>query len=87
MVALNPQIVVWEYTLACNSHCIHCGSDARTPRKDELSTEEAISLVHQIKKVGFKRLILSGGEPTLRQDWVRIAEESKAKFIPFEVCK
>jgi radical SAM protein with 4Fe4S-binding SPASM domain len=67
--------------LACNSHCIHCGSDARTPRKNELSTEEAIDFVHQIKEVGFKRLILSGGEPTLRQDWVRIAEEAKTENL------
>ena len=70
---IKPSIVVWEYTLACNSHCIHCGSDANRPRPDELTTDEALDLVDQILETGFKRVVLSGGEPTLRADWPIVA--------------
>ncbi|MBT3324263.1 hypothetical protein HN681_04665 [archaeon] len=28
MQKINPGIIVWEYTLRCNSKCLHCGSDA-----------------------------------------------------------
>ena len=66
---LNPLVVVWEYTLACNSKCIHCGSRAGKPRKSELSSLECLDLVDQLADLGFKRVILSGGEPTLREDW------------------
>lgn len=76
---LDPMTVVWEYTLACNSRCLHCGSDAKTARRNELSSAEALNLVSQIKEIGFSKVILSGGEPTLRKDWVqtgrRIVEE------------
>ena len=65
---LNPRVVVWEYTLRCNSGCIHCGSDAKTARDNELSTQESKDLVEQIKEIGFKLIVLSGGEPTLRED-------------------
>ena len=38
----RPKICVWEITLACNAHCIHCGSVAGEPRADELGTDEAV---------------------------------------------
>lgn len=71
MVELDPKVVVWEYTLRCNSKCLHCGSDAVSSRSDELSFEEALDLVNQISNIGFKLVVLSGGEPTLRKDWFR----------------
>lgn len=73
-VELDPHTVVWEYTLRCNSRCIHCGSDASSPRRDELTSEEALDLVDQMADVGFRRVFLSGGEPTLRKDWFQTAQ-------------
>jgi len=71
---LNPTTVVWEYTLACNSKCIHCGSSAAKPRKNELTELEALRLVRDIKETGFKLIVLSGGEATLRKDWYNTAK-------------
>ncbi|MFC1698249.1 radical SAM protein [Nanoarchaeota archaeon] len=78
---INPDSVVWEYTLQCNSKCLHCGSNAKDKRENELSTEESLDLVDQIKDVGFKKIFLSGGEPTLRKDWIKIAERIKEHDI------
>ncbi len=82
---LAPDIVVWELTLTCNMNCIHCGSTAGPDKQllDELSTDEAISLVHQLAEIGTKRIVLSGGEPFLRKDWEEIATEiAKVGMIP-----
>jgi len=65
---------VWEITLKCNIHCIHCGSSANTfKRKDELTTAEALDLIEQLADLGCKRVVLSGGEPFLRKDWAILA--------------
>ena len=68
MYKLNT--VVWEITLKCNIHCLHCGSSADyNARNNELSTSEALDLIEQLSDLGCRRVVLSGGEPFLRQDW------------------
>ena len=76
-----PRIGVWELTLACNSNCLHCGSYAGKKREDELTTEEAFHLVDDLAELKCERIILSGGEPTLRKDWYDIANRLKEKDI------
>lgn len=66
---------VWEITLKCNLACSHCGSRAGDARADELTTEEALDLVHQMAEVGITEVSLIGGEAFLRKDWLDIAAE------------
>ena len=68
-----PRSCVWELTLACNAHCIHCGSSAGKRREDELTTEEAIKLIEELADLGCSSITLSGGEPLLRDDWTDLA--------------
>ena len=68
---------VWEFTLKCNSNCIHCGSSAGKPRSDELNTRESIILVKDLKSCGYDGVALMGGEPFLRNDWYDVAKEIK----------
>jgi len=69
---VKHKCAVWEFTLKCNSNCIHCGSSAGKPRLDELDTEEALSLVKDLKSNGYDGIALMGGEPFLRGDWYEI---------------
>jgi radical SAM protein with 4Fe4S-binding SPASM domain len=64
-----PLIVSWNLTRKCNLKCSHCYINA-TPNelKDELNTEESKRLIDQIAEVSRPLLILSGGEPLLRND-------------------
>ncbi|MBR6162327.1 radical SAM protein [bacterium] len=65
---------VWEITLSCNIHCLHCGSNADiNKRPKELSTEEALGLIEQLADLGCQRVVLSGGEPFMRKDWSVLA--------------
>lgn len=65
---------VWELTLACNLNCIHCGSSAGRKRGDELTSQEAEKLCHDLKRAGCLGVALMGGEPMLRKDFFEIAE-------------
>lgn len=69
----RPRYCVWELTLACNLRCTHCGSAAGRPRPDELTTTEALDVVAQLADLECRLITLSGGEPTLRPDWDRLA--------------
>ena len=61
-------IVSWNVTNACNMFCDHCYREAGCKAEDELSTEEAKTLLEQIARAGFKIMIFSGGEPLIRPD-------------------
>jgi radical SAM protein with 4Fe4S-binding SPASM domain len=64
-----PLVISWNVTLRCNLKCSHCYINAKeTKLPDELSTDAAKMLIHQITEVSRPLLILSGGEPLLRED-------------------
>jgi len=66
--------VVWEITLRCDLACAHCGSRAGKPRENELSTQEAIEVVHQLADLGVQEITLIGGEAYLHSGWYEIAK-------------
>jgi radical SAM protein with 4Fe4S-binding SPASM domain len=67
-----PFMMIWEMTLACNLKCGHCGSRAGKRRPDELSTEEALDMITQMRELGARELCIIGGEAHLRKDWLEI---------------
>lgn len=70
-----PMIVIWEMTRACALSCAHCRAEAIPYRSlDELSTNEAFALVAEIAVAGAKLLVLSGGDPLMRDDIYKIIE-------------
>lgn len=69
----GPACAVWEFTLACNLKCLHCGSTAGGRRERELSTEEALALCADLKRAGCRGVALMGGEPLLRPDFFAVA--------------
>ena len=69
-----PRIISWNLTLQCPLKCPHCYSDAGEYEvQHPLSTTEAFSVLDQIKDTGNPVVILSGGEPMMREDVFKIA--------------
>lgn len=71
-------LISWNVTKECNLKCRHCYRDAGVKAPDELTTPEAKDLVDEISKSGFKIVILSGGEPLLREDIYEIISRIKS---------
>jgi heme b synthase len=68
------RLVAWETTRRCNLACKHCRAVAENHHYDnELDTEKSFTLLEQIKEVGTPIIILTGGEPLLREDIFDIA--------------
>jgi len=72
---VRPIYAVWEITLACDLACRHCGSRAGRTRPDELTTAQALDLVHQMHGLGVLEVTVIGGEAYLRDDWTEIVRE------------
>ena len=62
----------WNMTYACNYRCGICFTDAGANSPNELTTQEALETVEKIDAAGVHDLILSGGEPFMREDIVDI---------------
>jgi radical SAM protein with 4Fe4S-binding SPASM domain len=67
-----PRYAVWEITLACDQHCIHCGSRAGHSRPSELDTDECLDVVRQLRELGVGEVTLVGGEAYLRNDLILV---------------
>jgi radical SAM protein with 4Fe4S-binding SPASM domain len=74
----RPAYAVWELTLRCDLACHHCSSRAGRARPDELSRDEALSLVEQLAELGVAEVTLIGGEVYLRDDWTDVVRAIRA---------
>lgn len=74
-------IISWNITKACQLKCRHCYRDAGTKDREELTTAEGKTLIDEIAAAGFKILILSGGEPLLREDVYEFIDHARAGGI------
>ncbi len=65
----SPYIVIWETTRACDLACVHCRAEAiKTRNPNELSTEEAVALLEDVRGFGKPLFVLTGGDPIRRPD-------------------
>lgn len=64
-----PITVAWEITRACGLRCLHCRADA-IPKRDprELSTDEGKALIDEVKRIGARVIVITGGDPLIRND-------------------
>ncbi len=75
-----PLVMSWNVTRKCNLKCSHCYINAaKEELQDELTTEEAKRLMDQISDVSRPLLILSGGEPLLREDIYELIQYGASK--------
>jgi AdoMet-dependent heme synthase len=74
------RLVAWETTRNCNLSCVHCRASATCgPYSNELDTQAAYKLLDQIAEVARPIIILTGGEPLMRDDIFDIAAYGNAK--------
>lgn len=75
-------VVVWNSTKTCNLKCIHCyaGSDNKQ-YSGQLSTEEAMKFIDDLRDFRVPVLLISGGEPFMREDILYLADYANKNGI------
>ena len=76
-----PICLTWELTYACNLDCVHClsSSGRRDPR--ELSTDEAIAVIDELRRMQVFYVNIGGGEPMLRRDFFPIIDHATSSGV------
>lgn len=75
-------MVAWEVTRSCNLNCIHCRAAAsKGPYPGELTGKEALGLIEEIASFSAPVVILTGGEPLLREDIFDLARYGTHKGL------
>ena len=75
-----PLVLSWNVTRKCNLKCSHCYINAaKEELRNELTTQEGKRLMDQISEVSRPLLILSGGEPLLRNDIYELIQYGTTK--------
>ena len=67
-----PICLTWELTYACNLQCVHClsSSGRRDPR--ELTTDEAKTVLDELRRLQVFYINIGGGEPMIRKDFFEL---------------
>src|SRR3989337_2509078 len=74
-----PRLIAWELTRSCNLDCIHCRAAARFgPYPNELTTDECVKFLDDVKSFSDPIMIITGGEPMLRDDIWDLARNGTA---------
>lgn len=76
------RMVAWELTRNCNLNCIHCRAAAsKGPYRGELDTSECKKILDEIASFSSPTIILTGGEPLLRDDIFDIIDYGNARGL------
>ena len=77
----------WECTLRCNVRCRHCGSDCKSsPSTPDMPLEDFLKVLDSITTHTDPHnvfVIISGGEPTVREDLETCAKEIARRGYPW----
>jgi len=78
-------IAEFDITNDCNLRCKHCYHFRfdKNPKHDEISVNQWRNKFKELRKQGVRRILLIGGEPTLRMD---IIEEASKHFKYIDIC-
>ncbi len=77
-----PAVIAISPTMRCNYNCRGCYSRDRISN-NELGTQELDSLFSEAEELGVLSVVVTGGEPFLRDDTIELMEKhKKLLFIP-----
>lgn len=77
----NFQTLQIDITNRCNLSCKHCGRSFINKTLLEPSFKLLTGIIIEAKKIGFKEVVFSGGEPTFRKNFFDLAEFVKNKEL------
>ena len=82
------RLLFWESTAGCNLACVHCRrlDVSRQLMRDDLTTDDALTLIRSLPQTGRPILVFSGGEPLMRPDIFDLASEATHVGLPIALA-
>lgn len=82
------RLLFWESTAGCNLACVHCRrlDVSRELMRNDLTTEQSLSLIRSLPETGRPIIVFSGGEPLMRPDLFQLAGEATNVGLPIALA-
>lgn len=74
-----------EITKRCPLKCKHCYNNSGNGKKDELTSEEIIQIMQDLKNSGVIKVAITGGEPTVKKGFIDICKFAASSFLAVAV--
>ncbi len=74
-----------KITNACNLSCIYCFERVNKRNIKFISMEDLKIIINNLKKYNIKRIVITGGEPTLHPKFIEIINMLRSKFPSIEI--
>lgn len=83
---ITPINACIEITKQCPLRCRHCYNESGTIRTKEMTLSEVKSVLEILSNLGVQKLMITGGEPTYRTDFIEIVEYACSRFIAVSIA-
>lgn len=81
--------IMWECTLRCNLHCLHCGSDCKKDASQkDMPASDFLNAIDQVKEIVNPHntmIVLTGGEALMRKDIEQIGFNLYERGFPWGI--
>lgn len=83
----NMNKITFAITNKCNLNCSFCSQDSKITDVDELSFEQVKDALDKIMMFNPKTIVLTGGEPMIRDDFFDIIDYINSKYdVDIQIC-
>ena len=72
----KPSVIHWAITSQCNLNCGFCFA---YQGKKDLNTRKSFEVIDRLVPLNIKKLVITGGEPLVRKDIIKIVNYAKKK--------
>ena len=80
----GPLKAFWEITYRCNSRCLNCEIWKRKSA-GELTTNQALDVLGQLRDIDVPHISFSGGEPFLRKDFLEVMAAAHSMGFKYSI--
>ncbi len=82
---ISPINACFEITKRCPLRCMHCYNSSGYAQTTEVTIDEIRMILDILSKLGVQKLMITGGEPTQRIDFLDIIEYAAKRFVAISV--
>lgn len=82
----TPINACFEITKRCPLKCLHCYNDSGIKKAYEMDLAEVKTVLNKLSELGVQKLMITGGEPVVRSDFLEIVEYACSRFIAVSIA-